>query len=172
MREFQPSDIEDSLEAIERLHSEHYETAPPSQRLINNLTAQLARPRSVAAAGLLVVSWIGANAAMENLGGRAFDPPPFQWLALIGTLGALFTTGLILVAQRHDDALASRREQLILELAILTEGKCAKIIELLEELRRDDPLLTNRQDQQAAKMASPAEPGAILDAIKTDKPGG
>ncbi len=53
-----------------------------------------------------------------------------------------------------------------LELAILGEQKSAKIIELLEEMRRDDPSLRDRVDHEAAAMSTPADPQAVLDAIK------
>ncbi len=51
---------------------------------------------------------------------------------------------LILTTQRRADELAQHREQLTLELAILSEQKTAKVIELLEEMRRDNPNLRNR----------------------------
>ena len=38
---------------------------------------------------------------------------------------------MILITQRHDDEMATRREQITLELAILSEQKSAKIIALL-----------------------------------------
>ena len=41
-------------------------------------------------------------------------------------------------------ALGQRRELLILELAILSEQKTAKVIQLLEEVRRDNPLIHDR----------------------------
>ena len=41
-----------------------------------------------------------------------------------------------------------------------------KIIELLEEMRRDDPSLHNRVDHEAAAMSLLADPQAVLDAIK------
>ena len=75
-------------------------------------------------------------------------------------------TALILTTQRREDQLAGHREQLTLELAILSEQKSAKIIELLEEMRRDDPSLKNRVDHEAAAMSTPADPQAVLDAIK------
>jgi uncharacterized membrane protein len=65
--------------------------------------------------------------------------------------------------------LASRREQLTLELAIIAERKTAKIIELIEELRRDHPELANRVDHQAAAMSAPADAQAVLDAIESAK---
>ena len=53
---------------------------------------------------------------------------------------------LILSTQRRADQLAELREQMTLELASVTERKVAKVIELIEELRRDSPTLKNRTD--------------------------
>ncbi len=73
---------------------------------------------------------------------------------------------LILTTQRREDQLAGYREQLSLELAILSEQKSAKIISLLEEMRRDSPSLKNRVDEEAAAMSIAADPQAVLEAIK------
>ena len=79
---------------------------------------------------------------------------------------SLYMVVLILATQRREDQLAQHRELLILELAILSEQKTAKVIELLEEVRRDSPLLRNRVDQEAQAMAQPADPKSVLDVIK------
>ncbi len=55
----------------------------------------------------------------------------------------------------------------MLELVILSEQKTAKIIELIEELRRDDPHIRNRLDDEATALSAPAEPQAVLKAIKS-----
>jgi uncharacterized membrane protein len=81
-------------------------------------------------------------------------------------LSALYMTTLILITQRREDELAGHREQLTLELGILSEQKSAKIIALLEELRRDAPELRNRVDPQATAMSTPADPQEVLNAIK------
>jgi uncharacterized membrane protein len=78
----------------------------------------------------------------------------------------LGTYGLILATQQREYQLAQLREQLTLELAILSEQKTAKVIQLLEESRRDNPLIRNRVDQEAEAMAQPADPQSVLDAIK------
>lgn len=49
-----------------------------------------------------------------------------------------------------------------MELAILSERKIAKVIELLEELRRDSPQVQDRVDRQADQMAQPAERAGTL----------
>jgi uncharacterized membrane protein len=54
-------------------------------------------------------------------------------------------------------------------LAILSEQKSAKIISLLEEMRRDSPSLRNRVDPEAAAMAVAADPQTVLDAIKDNE---
>jgi uncharacterized membrane protein len=73
---------------------------------------------------------------------------------------------LVYATQRRDDQLAERREQLTLELALLNEHKTAKLIQLIEEFRRDIPIVDNRDDPQAEAMARPVEPERVLEAIK------
>jgi hypothetical protein len=53
--------------------------------------------------------------------------------------------------------MATRREQMTLELAILSEQKSAKIIALLEEFRRNDPNQGNDRDEVAEALAKPAD---------------
>jgi uncharacterized membrane protein len=91
---------------------------------------------------------------------------PFSWLGGAVSLVSLYMVILILATQQREYQLAQLREQLTLELAILSEQKTAKVIQLLEESRRDNPLIRNRVDQEAEAMALPADPQSVLDAIK------
>ena len=79
---------------------------------------------------------------------------------------SLFMVVLIIGAQRHEEQLAQRREMLLLELAVRSEQKIAKVIALIEESRRDNPLLPDRSDPGAETLAQPSDPGSVLDAIK------
>jgi uncharacterized membrane protein len=72
---------------------------------------------------------------------------------------------LVLSAQRREDRLTQRREQLTLELAMLSEQKAAKIIQLLEEYRRDNPQVRDRHDAQAVEMSRPSDTSSVLGAI-------
>ena len=49
-----------------------------------------------------------------------------------------------------------------LESTLLTEQKTRKIIELLEELRRDSPDVRDREDVEAVQMAAKADPHEVL----------
>ena len=161
-----PAHIEATVRAIAELHAEHHRRATPVQRVVARLTSIVGRPRFVGLLTLAIALWIGLNLGLRGLGLVAFDAPPFPWLQDVGAVLSLYITVLILITQRHDDQLSEHREQLTLELAILSEQKSAKIIELLEELRRDSPHLVDRVDHEAVAMAQPADPQAVLDAIK------
>ena len=100
------------------------------------------------------------------LGYRTLDRRVFAWLAGASSLTSLYLVILILTTQSGDDRLTQRRELLNLELTILSEQKIAKVVQLLEEIRRDNPLIQNRVDLDADNMAQPTDPSSVLDAIK------
>jgi len=161
-----PAHIEDTVQSIARLHAEHYQQATRVQRIVDRMTALVGRPSFVGLLTAAVLVWMLANLGAAWAGLEPVDPPPFVWLQGVVGLMALYMTALILATQRREDQLAGHREQLTLELSILGEQKSAKIIQLLEEMRRDDPSLRNRVDHEAAAMSAPADPQAVLDAIK------
>lgn len=161
-----PAHIEETIQAIAKLHTDHRQEAGTLQRTVERLTGWIGRPQFIAGMTVAIGLWVVGNLAAATAGAAPWDEPPFAWLQ--GTLGllALYVTVLILTTQRREDQLAGYREQLTLELAILSEQKSAKIIALLEEMRRDSPSLKNRVDEEAAAMAVAADPQAVLDAIK------
>jgi uncharacterized membrane protein len=161
-----PDHIAETIRSIDRLHAEHRQDATPLQRALERMTGLLGRPGFIGVVTAIVVFWVSCNLLAAALGYRPVDPAPFSGLAGAVSLASLYMVVLILATQRREDQLAQHREQLILELALLGEQKTAKVIELLEEFRRDSPLIHNRVDRQADSMAQPADPQQVLDAIK------
>ncbi len=161
-----PDHVDEAIRSIAQLNSEHHGKATAAQRLINRISAAIARPHFVAFLTIGVCVWIGANLAAIALGWYALDRPAFPWLQGAANLLSLFIVTLVLVAQKHEDELNAHHEILTLELAILSERKIAKIIELLEELRRDSPHIADRVDQQAEQMAQPADAQSVLAAAE------
>lgn len=161
-----PAHIEQTVQAIAQLHEEHARHATPVERAVERLTNAFARPRTMGLLALLMAAWVSANLVAPRLGMRPWDPPPFNWLQGVVGLLALYLTGFILITQRRDDQLAGHREQLTLELAILGEQKSAKIIQLLEEARRDDPHLRDRVDAEAEAMSTPTDPQSVLKTLQ------
>jgi uncharacterized membrane protein len=158
--------IEETIRSIGQLHADHRDNATPPERAVDRMTSLISRPRFIGMLTLFVAAWIGFNLLAAAQGYRAIDPPPFAWLAGAASLVSLYMVVLVLATQRREDRLARQRELLLLELASLSEQKMAKMIELLEESRRDNPLLRNRVDREADAMAQPADPQSVIDAIK------
>jgi uncharacterized membrane protein len=161
-----PDHSDASAQAISALHAQHYRKATPVQRLLDGVVEKLSHPALLLILTLGVAIWIGLNLTAHWSGLQPMDPPPFPWLQGVASVTAVYLAVLILITQSREDGLARHRDQLTLELAIMGERKSAKIIELLEELRRDTPLVVNRIDTAAAAMARPADPIAVLNAIE------
>ena len=161
-----PSHIAETVDAVARIHSDHHLKRTPVEKFLDNWTARLARPAVLAAVVCGVALWIASNLLAPLMGYAVVDTPPFPWLSETLTFLGLVMGILILSTQRRADQLAELREQMTLELASVTERKVAKIIELIEELRRDSPTLKNRTDHEARQMAVRTSPGEVLIAIK------
>src|SRR4051794_6043635 len=144
----------------------HEADASPLQRLVERATRHAGRPAFIAVLTVIVVGWMALNLGLMASGRKPIDGPPFFWLQGSVALVALYMTVFILTTQRREDKLAGLRDQLTLELSILSEQKSAKIIELLEELRRDDPNISDRPDEDADALSTPADPNVVLGALK------
>ena len=157
--------------ATSQLLAQHRNEASRSELVIERLTAFVAHPLRAAWFAALILAWIGGNLVAAANGALPLDPPPFFWLQGAISLCSLMIALLLLSSQRREGVLASRRDNLILEMVIQAEQKSAKAIELLEEARRDNPLLRDRNDPQAEQMAVPTDHVIVLGAIREENPG-
>lgn len=164
-----PAHIVETIDCIAGLRSQHEERRRKGQQPLRSAVGFVTRPGTLKALLLAAGAWAAMNGAGEALGYDVIDPAPFFWLDTVLAISSLCVTLTILSIQRRDDELAALREQLALELAILSEQKSAKIIELVEELRRDLPHVPNRQDDQAAEMAKSADPTEVIKAIERSR---
>ena len=160
-----PAHLTETIGAIAKLHADHERAAGPMQRLVEKTTDTLGRTRFLVVLTVFLVIWVGSSEYQQRLYGKSFDPPPFNLLQGVLTVLAVYMTALILSTQRRAGQLASHREQLTLEIATLSEQKSAKTIALLEEIRRDNPMLPDRVDKDADAMGKSVDPASILQAI-------
>jgi uncharacterized membrane protein len=132
--------------------------------MLEGAVAALGRPAFAGFLTAFVVVWLG----IDMWPGRTpFDPQPFSLLGNVLSLFALYMTVLILIVQHRSQKLGDHREQLMLQLALLSDQKTAKLIALIEELRRDDPLIRNRPDRHAEEITRTVDPETVLEAIET-----
>ena len=61
---------------------------------------------------------------------------------------------------------AEHRAHLDLQINLLTEQKVTKILQIIDELRRDLTALRGRPDAEVTEMTKPADTHALMHAIK------
>jgi uncharacterized membrane protein len=106
--------------------------------------------------------WVTLNAWP---GINHFDPYPFTFLTLVVSLEAIFLSAFILISQNYELRISDRRNQLDLQINLLTEQENTKMIQLLEQIAKkvgvdvagdpDLPLL--KEDTQPEKLIAQIE---------------
>jgi uncharacterized membrane protein len=125
----------------------------------------IARPAYLMGILVFSVAWMGFNLICPRYGVTPFDPPPFQWLEMLVSFVALVTTTVVLIAQNRQARFEQQRAHLDLQVNLLTEQKVTKVIHLLEELRRDLPMVKDRHDPQATLMQERADTAQLASAL-------
>ncbi len=161
-----PTHVEEAIQAMAAMHDAHHAQATRLERLIDQITATVAKPSFLIYVAATIVLWIVVNSLFQAVGARAADAWPFTFLSLLVSCTALFIAVLILASQRRADRLANLREQMTLEMVLLTTQKTSKLIDLMEELRRDSPGVKDRVDQEAIEMADMPDHETVLSAIQ------
>jgi uncharacterized membrane protein len=136
-----------------------------SQRQAEWICGVVGRPAFLLSIVVGCSCWVAVNLLAPNLGREAFDPAPFFWLQGLVGLGALLTATVVLIKQNRVAKLSEQRAHLDLKVTLLIEQKTAKVIDLLEELRRDLPNVKDRMDTRAAVMQQAMSPDGVLAAL-------
>jgi len=154
--------ISQNIETILEFYSRDEQKLSPSQRALESVSDSVGRPLYLGAIVLLVALWILANAFEHRMGLAELDPPPYFWLQGLVSLGAFLTTTVLLIKQTRLAKLEGRRAHLELQVNLLTEQKTTKLIMLMEELRRDLPMVRDRHDAEATLLQQPTDAGQVL----------
>ena len=154
--------ISQNIEAVLDFYAKENQKISPSQRILERISLFIGQPIFPAIILLFVALWVLANIVLRRVDMDEFDSPPFIWLQGIVSLCALLITTVVLSKQNRLAKLAEQRAHLDLKVTLLTEQKAAKLIDLLEELRRDLPNVRNRHDSEAATLQKSMDPDEVL----------
>ena len=154
------------VESVASIRARSEQRLDKHQRMMEVLTAALGRPRTVYVTLSIVVGWVAFNLVTPKLfGWQRIDPPPFFWLQGMVALSALLMTTLVLITANRQTRNAEERSHLDLQVNLLAEHKVAKLIALVEELRRDLPMVRDRIDREADAMKEAVDPNAMIEAL-------
>ena len=154
-----------NIAAVHAFYSREEQKRSLSQRHAESIGRFVGRPAFLVAILVFVAAWVGVNLALTAWGTTPFDEAPFFWLQGLVGLAALLTTTFVLIKQNRVSKLSEQRAHLDLKVTLLIEQKTAKLIDLMEELRRDLPNVRNRHDPHADVLQQPMHPQGVLAAL-------
>jgi uncharacterized membrane protein len=154
-----------NIAAVQEFYARQEQGLGRSQRLAERMAGAIGHPAFLGAILGFVALWIAANEWRVAMDLAPFDPAPYFWLQGTVSLSALLITTVVLIKQNRAAGLAEQRAHLDLKVTLLIEQKAAKLIDLIEELRRDAPNIRDRHDAHAAALQQAMDPGRVLEAL-------
>jgi uncharacterized membrane protein len=157
--------ISQNIEAVLDFYTREERKMSRSQRIMERISRFVGQPAFLGIILIFATLWILANIALRELGRIEFDPAPYFWLQGMVGLSALLTTTVVLGKQNRLAKQEEQRAHLDLKVNLLTEQKAAKLIDLMEELRRDLPNVRDRHDSEAVALQQSMNPDLVLAAL-------
>lgn len=157
--------ISKNIAAVMEFYANEEKKITPSQRVLEQISLFIGQPIFLAIIFMVVGLWVLANILLRLYGMVEFDPAPYFWLQGLVSFSGLLIATVVLSKQNRISKLAEQRAHLDLKVTLLTEQKAAKLIDLLEELRRDMPNVPNRHDADAAELKQSMNPELVLAAL-------
>ena len=158
--------ISQNIDSVVALQKRKWEQTSKSQRRIERVGRFIGRPIYLIGVLAFAGFWIGCNVGAMLFGVSPMDAPPFAILQGVMTLVALITTTIVLIAQNRQTKVEQEHMHLDLQVNLLTEQKVTKLILLVEELRRDLPMVKDRHDPHSARMQEGADTAQVLSALE------
>lgn len=156
--------IDQNIEGVVALQRREWETVSLAQRRVEVVGRWLGRPLYLVSLLGAIAVWVAINGIRQTRGG--WDPPPFELLDGVMTLISLVTTTIVLIAQNRQTKLEQQHTHLGLQVSLLTEQKVSKLIKLIEELRRDMPMVRDRHDAHAEALQESADTAKVVAALE------
>ena len=177
-----PRTVEDVTERNVQTILELEEAAKANRSNANRLADIIARFCGSMTFVWVHVVWFAGWVLANSLPGiRHFDPFPFTFLTLVVSLEAIFLSTFILISQNHETALSERRNQLDLQINLLTEQENTKMLRMLERIAEkvgartdDDPTLQvldqATHPEKLVEQIERASPKGSLNPLNRPKP--
>jgi uncharacterized membrane protein len=132
---YEPRTVEEVTERNVQTIAKLEEAAKANRSRSNRLADKVARFCGSMIFVWVHVIWFGAWVILNSLHGlKHFDPYPFTFLTFVVSLEAIFLSTFILISQNHETQLSERRNNLDLQINLLTEQENTKLLRMLERI--------------------------------------
>ena len=170
MRDNGATHVEEAIEAVADLERDAQDAISRHQRWIARVTNRIGQPLTFYLVVTFVALWIASNLTVPPHRGRTFDPPPFYWLQGMLALSGLLVAILILTTANRVAQIDTQRDKLTLQINLLNERRTAKLIRMIDELRRDSPNIPTHDDPEVEQLSEPTNAQEVSRAIEERTP--
>ncbi len=157
--------LDENVEAIASLLADAHNELNSYQRAIERFVTVMTAPSFLFVLLFVSLAWMVVNWGLALVGKHPIDPPPFGWLQTLTGFFSLILALVIVSTQRRQGMLNDRNAHLDLQINLLVDKRTAKIVQLLEEMRRDSPTLKDRMDEEAETLKVAANPQEVANLI-------
>ncbi|HTH80198.1 MAG TPA: DUF1003 domain-containing protein [Ramlibacter sp.] len=148
----------ENVEAMRRLEEAQERRRTPADRVAAGIARFCGSMVFVWIHVALFAGWIGYNTVPWF---RAFDPYPFTFLTLVVSLEAIFLSTFILISQNYDMRISERRNQLDLQINLLSEQENTKMLQVLELIAKKVGAHVD-EDPQIRALAEATHPDSLV----------
>ena len=149
-----PQKLHKNIEALRRDRDAAERARTFGERLADAVTGFAGSMYSVGFHLLLYGGWLVYNSGVFPV--EPFDPYPFVMLAMTASVEAIFLTTFVLISQNRNAAIEERREDLGLQVSLLTEHEITRLAQLVDLManrlgvdERDKPELQEIKEEVA-----------------------
>lgn len=153
--------IDDRKRVIRSLRAKEDEKRSFSERIADKVSEIFGSMTFLALNVVFFAGWIALNTNIIP-GVEPFDPFPFGFLTMAVSLEAIILAILVLISQNRAEKIAELREEIDLQIDILTEEELTKLLHMVALLLEKHGI-DNGHDEELKEMMEPTD----LDALET-----
>ena len=157
--------LERNVEVVQKLEEAAKQERTTSDRLATIIANFCGSMKFVWVHVIWFSAWIVVNVTP---GVRHVDPFPFTFLTLVVSLEAIFLSTFILISQNHDTRISERRNNLDLQINLLSEQENTKMLMMLRAIARQVGAEIEH-DEEMAVLAQDTELETVIEHIKQNE---
>ena len=154
--------IDDRKRVIRSLRAKEDEKRSFSERIADRVSEIFGSMTFLALNVVFFAVWIVLNTNIIP-GVEPFDPYPFGFLTMAVSLEAIILAILVLISQNRAEKIAELREEIDLQIDILTEEELTKLLHMVALLLEKHGI-DNGHDEELKEMLEPTD----IDALETE----
>ena len=159
-----PVAVVENIETILRLENAALRSRTWADRLSDSIASFVGTLKFVVLHAVWFTAWAVINAGLVPFV-PAFDPYPFQLLAMIVSLEAVLLSTFVLIKQNRMSYLSDRRDHLHLQINLLAEREVTRLLQMMDRVARHLGVEPEPSDIQAEELQEETKIDKLMRAL-------